>query len=268
MAELIITLGFGPCLEGGRTMSYKLPIILIIFGIGFLLHNLGIIGFTPWILLWPGVLIWFGLQQLIQISKERRGSQDSWEIALWLVVVTVGVYLLLPKIGITVPSIPWKLIWPLFLVILGIMLLFPGKKGKAVFKVHFQPGGKTQMREYKRAFMGEFVRGPGSWVLDDSTLHHSIGTVNLDLTHAIIPEREVFLDISGYVGEASIYLPPGLPFKAECSIGLGEITVLDQHESGSGRYVQIQSEGYDQATKKVNIQVHWKIGEINIRQIR
>lgn len=56
MAELIITLGFGPCLEGGRTMSYKLPIILIIFGIGFLLHNLGIIGFTPWILLWPGVL--------------------------------------------------------------------------------------------------------------------------------------------------------------------------------------------------------------------
>ena len=242
-------------------MSYKLPIILIIFGIGFLLHNLGIIGFTPWILLWPGVLIWFGLQQLIQISKERRGSQDSWEIALWLVVVTVGVYLLLPKIGITVPSIPWKLIWPLFLVILGIMLLFPGKKGKAVVKVHFQPGGKTQMREYKRAFMGEFVRGPGSWVLDDLTLHHSIGTVNLDLTHAIIPEREVFLDISGYVGEASIYLP---------DFPLSRVHAWGDHRAGPTRVRAgaTCSQSEEDRHEKVNIQVHWKIWEINIRQIR
>lgn len=246
-------------------MSFT-AIILIAFGLGYLLHNLGLIGFTPWILLWPGVLIWFGIQQLVQISKKRRGSQDSSEIALWLVVVTLGVYLLLPKLGITVPSIPWKLIWPLLLILMGVMLLMPGKK--RVVKIHFESGGARHGLETKKGFVGEFTRGPGSWVLDDLRLHQSIGTVSLDLTNAIIPDREVFLDLTGYVGEASIYLPPGLPFRAECSVGLGELTVLNQNESGASRYIQIQSTDYEQATKKVNIQAHWKIGEISIRQIR
>ena len=70
------------------------------------------------------------------------------------------------------------------------------------------------------------------------------------------------------VGDASIYLPPGLPFKAECSLSLGEITVLDQNESGSGRHITTKSADYDTATRKVNIRVHWRIGEISIRQIK
>lgn len=250
-------------------MSYT-ALILIAFGVGFLLHNLGLIGFTPWVLLWPGSLIWFGLHQLVQISRKRRGTQDSSEIVLWLVVVTLGVYLLLPKLGITVPAIPWKLIWPLLLILLGVMLLLPGKKGSV--KIHIESGGaKHRVKEdveFKKAFLGDFTRGPGSWVLDDLKLHQSIGHVYLDLTKAIIPDREVFLDLSGYVGEASIYLPPGLPFRADCSIGLGELTVLDQNESGANRQIRTQTPDYDGATKKVNIQAHWKIGEISIRQIR
>lgn len=246
-------------------------IILIALGVGFLLHNLGFISFSPLVLLWPGVLIWFGLEQLIHISRKRRGAQDSSEIVLWLFVTTLGVYLLLPKLGLPVPSIPWKLVWPALLILLGVLLLFPGSRGRIV-KVDVRSGGHRggphPTSERRRAIVGEFTRGPGSWALDDLDIYQAVGTVNLDLTNAIIPDREVFLDISGYVGEASIYLPPGLPFTAECSIGLGEITVLDQSESGANRHIHTQSLDYDQATRKVNIRVHWKIGEISIRQIR
>lgn len=247
-------------------MSFTAPIILIAFGIGFLLHNLGIIGFTPWVLLWPGVLIWFGLNQLIQISRKRRGSQDSGEIVWWLFVVTLGVYLLLPKVGIAVPSIPWRVIWPLVLILFGVVQLVPSKR--RIVRVHFEPGGEKHGMEFKKGFIGDYTRGPGSWVLEDMQLHQSVGSVNLNLTQAIVPDREVVLDISGYVGQASIYLPPGLPFKAECSLSLGDITVLDQNESGGNRYIKTQTADYDEATRKVNIRVHWRIGEISIRQIR
>jgi lia operon protein LiaF len=249
--------------------SFSLAIFLIAFGVGFLLHNLGIIGFTPWVLIWPGVLIWFSISQLVRISRERKGSQDSWEIAWWLVVATLGVYLLLPKLGIRVPSIPWGLVWPLVLILLGIAFLIPDRRGKQKsVKIFIGPEGTGHRVEFRRAILGEFTRGPGSWVLEDLSLHQAIGDVNLDLTNAIIPEREVLIDISGYIGEASIYLPPGLPFKAECSVGLGEVSVLDLSESGSGRQITHQSPDYDQAVKKVNITAHWKIGEISIRQIR
>lgn len=246
-------------------MGLSAPLLLIALGVGFLLHNLGIIRFSPWVLLWPGILIWFSVRQLVQISRQRKGNQDSWEIVLWLMLGTVGVYLLLPKIGIPVPTLPWGVIWPLVLILFGVMLLFPGR-GRVV-KINLSSGGK-KTAEHRSALIGEFNKGPGTWVLDDMQIHHGVGSVNLDLTQAIVPDREVFIDISGYVGDASIYLPPGLPFKAECSLSLGEITVLDQNESGSGRHITTKSADYDTATRKVNIRVHWRIGEISIRQIK
>lgn len=242
------------------------PVILIGFGVGFLLYNLQIVSFTPWSILWPVLIIWLAADQLIKIKQRQRGSQDSWDIVLWLIVLTVGVYMLLPIIGIPLPSIPWRVVWPLGLVLLGLLILFPGKN--SFIKVDFAPGGQKKSGEFKSSFVGEFTRGPGNWLLDDTEIRQGVGSVTLDLTQAIIPDREVQIDIFGYVGEASIYLPPGLPFKAECSLSIGEITVLDQNDSGSPRYVKTQSVDYDAATQKVNIRIHWKIGEISIRQIR
>jgi lia operon protein LiaF len=242
-----------------------LPIILIGFGVGFLLYNLQIISFTPWSVLWPTLIIWFAVDQLVKIKKRQRGD-DSWEIALWLIVLTVGVYMLLPIIGLPTPAIPWKVVWPLGLVLVGLLILLPGKS--SIVKVHYMSGEKGTHGKSESALLGDFNRGPGNWVLDDTEIRHGVGSVNLDLTQAIIPDREVHIDVVGYVGEASIYLPPGLPFKADCSLRLGDITVLDHHESGTPRMVQTQSPDYDTATRKVNIRVHWKIGEISIRQIR
>lgn len=242
------------------------PIVLIGFGLGFLLYNLQIVSFTPWSILWPVLIIWLAADQLVKIKRRQRGSQDSWDIVLWLIILTVGAYMLLPIIGIPLPSIPWKVVWPLGLVLLGLLILFPGRN--SFVKVNLTPGGRKRSGEFKSSFVGEFNRGPGNWVLDDTEIRQGIGSVTLDLTQAIIPDREIHIDIFGYVGEASIYLPPGLPFKAECSLSVGEITVLDQNESGTPRYVKTQSADYDTATQKVDIRVHWKIGEISIRQIR
>ena len=242
------------------------PVILICFGVGFLLYNLQIVSFTPWSIMWPTLIIWLAVDQLVKIKKRQRGAEDSWDIVLWLIVLTVGVYMLLPIIGLPTPAIPWRVIWPLGLVLVGLLILFP-QRGSFV-KVDFRQKGKNWNGESRSSFVGDFTRGPGNWVLDDTSISHGIGSVNLDLTQAIIPNREVHIDVFGYVGEASIYLPPGLPFRAECSLRLGEITVLDHNESGTPRHVQTQSQDYDTATQKVNIRVHWKIGEISIRQIR
>lgn len=244
------------------------PIILIGFGVGFLLYNLQIVSFTPWAILWPTLIIWFSAEQLFKVKKRQRGAQDSWDIALWLIVLTIGVYMLLPIIGINMPTIPWKVVWPLALVLVGLLTLLQGKP--PFVKVHLRSGGNPHQSEFKSSssFVGDVNRGPSNWVLEDTEISHGIGTVNLDLTQAIIPDREVHINVYGYIGDASIYLPPGLPFKAECSLSLGEITVLERNESGTPRLVQYESPGYDTATQKVNITVHWKIGEISIRQIR
>lgn len=239
------------------------PVILIAFGVGFLLYNLGLINFTPWDILWPSLIIWLGASQLRRIIKRGNASEDSAGVALWLIVISVGFYLLLPTMGVATPSMPKQIFWPLVLILIGVLKLLPG--GTDV--IRFEYRSKNNDVHVKSSFIGEINRGP-NWVLDDLQLRQGIGSVNLDLTQAMIPDREVNLDIAGYVGEATIYLPPGLPFKAECSLSLGEITVLDHNESGSQKYIKIQSPNYETATQRVNIRVHWKIGEVSIHQIR
>lgn len=241
-------------------------LILILFGVVYLLYNLNIIGFSPWSLLWPGLLIWLATSQLFQ-TRKKDDPEDSWEIALWLAVLALGIYMLLPKLGITVPTIPWKVVWPLVLIAIGALKLFSGKP--SFIRYGYTSSDGTEFRKnYRASLIGEINRGPGSWALDDLKLHQSIGSVNLDLTQAIIPDREVELDVSGFVGDVNIYLPPGLAFRADCKISLGDITVLDHNESGSQRRIEMQSPHYQTATQKVNIRVRWRIGDINIRQIR
>lgn len=252
-----------------RSSSFALA--LIAFGVGFLLYNLRIITFTPWELLWPGFVIWLGFSQLTEAHRRRDRGDNSTQIVIGLILITIGTYLLLPVIGIRVPSIPWRTVWPLALILIGLFRLLPGKMRFKVpgVIINLNPGGENRrFRETRTSLIGEFKRGPGNWVLEDMNLRHGIGSVYLDLTQAIIPDREVFIDVSGYAGEATIYLPPALPYKIECSLNLGEVTVLDINESGSGRHVETKSADYDTASRKVNIRVHWKVGEVSIHQIR
>lgn len=233
------------------------PIILIVFGAIFLLYNLDIINFTPWQIFWPSLIIWFGVNQLRQNIRRGSASRDSAGIALWLIVIAVGFYLLLPTLGITIPSLPWQIFWPIVLILIGVLKLLPGGDDMIKF------GHNGEMRS---SLIGEVIRD-ANWVVDDSRFHHGIGTVNLDLTQAMIPDREITLDVSGYIGEAIIYLPPGLAFRAECALNIGEINVAGRHESGFNKYIKVESPNYNAATQRVNIRVHWKIGEVSIHQI-
>lgn len=242
-------------------------IILIVFGLGYLLYNLNIISFSPWSLLWPCLIIWFSASQLVHTKKRESGPETSWEIALWLVALTFGIYLLLPKLGVSTPTIPWKIIWPAILIAIGTLKLLWGKPHYVKYEYTSSTGQRIN-KNVHNALVGEFNRGPGSWLLEDLRLHQTVGSINLDLTQAIIPNREVELDIYGLVGDTNIYLPPDLPFKAHCSINLGEITVLDHSESGTQRVIERKTGDFDDATQKVNIKVHMRIGDINIRQIR
>lgn len=242
-------------------------LLLILFGVIFLLYNLRIVTFTPWSLIWPGLIIWIGIDQLgDSLRNHRRGRNESWEIVLWITVTALGAYTLLLKIGVNIPTIPWNIIWPTILIIVGLSMLFNKNK---IVKIHKKGNHNTIWnKEYRSSFIGEFNKGPTSWVVEDMQIHQGIGSINLDLTNAIIPDREVIIEISGFIGDTNVYLPPDLPYNVEASLKVGEITILDHNESGTQRYINVKSNDYDRATKKVCISIDWKIGDVNVRQIR
>ncbi|MFO8037292.1 MAG: DUF5668 domain-containing protein [Anaerolineales bacterium] len=102
-----------------RRGSYFGPILLIVIGVIFLAHNLGLIPGQGWEMLvkmWPALLIIAGLDELIR----RQGI--AWPVLL----VGAGTFLLLNNFGPRT-YVTWTKIvqlWPLILIAFGIDLLF------------------------------------------------------------------------------------------------------------------------------------------------
>lgn len=240
------------------------PIILILIGLGFLLANLNIIPLNPWeafINYWPALLLAYGIYSLAKVTaKSIKHRYASVSGLLWsAILIILGLYLLAPRIGWAVAPISWNIVWPAALIAIGLVKLLQDRYG--LFSRTVDAG------QFRTSFVGEVHRGGSSWVLDDMRLRHGVGEVHLDLTQAIIPDREVNIDIGGMVGEVTIYVPSDLPIQAYCESNIGEITILDLHRDGLGNSLSWKSPDYDTATRKVNIAVQWKIGEIKIRRI-
>jgi lia operon protein LiaF len=245
------------------------PLLIIAVGMGYLLHNLGFVAVTPWQILhtyWPALIILHGLRKIADFSRPKgHHPRDGGELVTAVLLVLFGAYLLAPRIGLPVIPISWNVVWPIIIILIGISLLFDKER-----VVKIQVNGDHRDGAAPRAassLVGEIRRGSTSWVLDDTFIRHGIGSVTLDLTQAIIPEREVIIDISGLLGESVIYLPPDLPVKADCQIKAGDITVLDQSDSGIQRRISYISPGYHEAVRRLDIRVRWKAGDIKIRRI-
>lgn len=245
------------------------PVFLILLGVGFLLSNLGLIAMSPWqvfIAYWPLIVVFFGFRMLIS-HMQRVGRDEistNSELVISLLVIGVGMFLLAPRMGFNVPRIPWGLFWPLLLIGMGL--------SKILFSQSSCNGMKTIEKdaseaEGKFSFVGELHRGGSSWTLKDMYLRHLVGEVHLDLTQAIIPDKEVTIDVSGWMGDVNVLLPADLALKVHCSLSMGEIQVLDEKASGFRGVLTTETEGYKEATKKLYLKASWKMGDIKVRRI-
>lgn len=243
----------------------SVPVLLILIGIGYLLANLNIIPLTPWqafIRYWPAILVIYGLNGLIKcFSNIKHQPFSSKKVNLWyyLAFSIIGIVLLAPRIGLEF-SINWNMIWPVLLIFLGLYLLLKdNKKFKKI--VASKPVTKSV------TFVGEYYRAGEAWSLDDMRQHFGIGDITLDITKAIIPDKEVFVQISGILGDATVYVPSDLPVKVNTNIKLGSITLFGQSDSGSNCSMYYESPDYERASRKLNLVLEWTVGEINVRKV-
>lgn len=238
--------------------TISLPLLLILIGIGYLLVNLGVVDQTPWeifLRFWPLIVVYWGAKQLVyglyRLAKGKYFPVTDMVFAAFLLVI--GSYLLAPRLGYEIQIVPWSVVWPILIILLGIALI----NRTTVFS----------NKNSRSSFIGEVTRGGSSWYLEDMSFRHGIGEVRLDLTHAIIPDKTIDIDIQGMIGEVTIYLPADLPLRADCYTSIGDINVLEQSEEGLAKHLVVQTPDYADATRRLNLTVRWKIGEVSVRRL-
>ena len=237
-----------------HSFNVGLPLLIILIGVGYLLANLGMIPITPLqalIRYWPVFLILWGVRIVWDALFSRFRGQKSSSLILGIVLILGGLNLVLRRSGYPGFSLNWGIVWPILVIVLGLELMLKSKRGS---------GSSSPI-------IGDFSRSGEAWYVEDLYLNHFIGDVKLDLTKAVVPNKEIFFDINGSIGDITIYIPHDLPLNVKSNIGIGEIRVLDHGAEGIARSLELRTPDYDEAERKLNLRVFLKIGEITVRRI-
>jgi len=260
--------------------KYIFGITVILLGVYFLLENLGYdIGLNEIInSYWPVIIIIFGLKQLFNglvnfSSGYRRNQWITGALLRGIIVTGIGFILLgnnLSWFSFSLGDI-WDLFWPILIIYIGLKIIFNShihrRKGEKI-EFNFETGFKGSKLNKRKLWFGEAIYGIGeAWQLDDLQIWHGIGESTINLSSAIIPEREVIIELTGIVGEVKVLVPQDLAIKVNVDVSVGEVTVFNHNQSGTSRFISYVSEDYDQVVRKVNLLISLKVGEIKVKRV-
>jgi predicted membrane protein len=193
-------------------------IVLLALGVLLLLDNFDILESGPVLRWWPVVLIAFGLMRMVQ-----PGGGKIFGILL----VIVGAALLLNNLDIT--SIRFWDLWPLFLVLLGVSMLWRRSLVSA-------PRGASSPDNtlYGSAFMGGFERSSASQAFEGGRLSATMGGCEVDLRNAKMKGEEVVIDVFVFWGGIELKVPREWNVQLDVSPFMGGAEDETVHPSVAG----------------------------------
>ncbi|WP_280769271.1 cell wall-active antibiotics response protein LiaF [Salipaludibacillus daqingensis] len=285
-------------------MKNFIGILILSVGIVFLLTNTGLIDLEVtnyFSTFWPAIIILIGLKVLFEglVYFFHGLKRDRWHIGkiLWgAFISTVGIVLLGNNAEWFQYGIGdlWNWTWPLIIVYIGFKVLFdrdgnvvinlgPEEVEKVKRKKKVKKRGSessysfhsigSDERAHKnerkksqnhRTFIGDISLGKQAWEPDGMDISMGIGSIEIDLTKAILKEGDNILDVSSWIGSVEIYVPKEMAVQANVHVKAGEVTLFNDSHAGTGRSAAYTSPGFHQAERKLLLDVDLSIGDVEV----
>lgn len=271
---------------------FIMGLIFLAFGLVYLLSNFGVIDidWSIWDILftyWPLILIFWGLKELLgglarMFTRTRRLRGD---VFFGLVLTVLGVIFQGNKLNWF--YIGWgdifKTLFAILIIYIGYTLIFnPDRSGFVIDlrnkkikedwmdeendEYNFDVRKRNSIPSKRSMLVGSLNFGRGSWNLEDMRIWMGVGEIDVDLSQAIIPDGESYLELSGLVGDINIIVPEDLAVAIEAEARIGDVYVFGNSQSGIQRFRSYQSENYATSPKKVHILVSLTVGDVTIKR--
>lgn len=179
-------------------------------------------------------------------------SPNRWRIFWGGILVIFGILLLLSNLQIVPFGLAdvFRFGWPLFLILLGVLVLVPGSGGGW----SWTPGASTGKRD--QTFNGKEIH--------DLNVSHGLGDYNIDLARAIFPPGTAHVKASHGLGDLNILLPANLPVKVKATVGIGDVSVFGEEADGMGATIEKVSSDFESASSKLELEATLGIGDLGI----
>jgi predicted membrane protein len=189
-----------PCTSAGAQVAIGL--LVVAFGVLFLLDNLGIIYVRNVIFFWPLAFVASGLVALFS-NGPRSGRITG------IVLIAIGAAMLLHRLGYY--FISWRTFWPLVMIAMGGLILYRTMGGGRVVQVRTDPYTKDDAKADNvvdiTAILGGFERRLSATDFRGGEITAIMGGCELDLREAGLTGDAV-INVFAIWGGITIKVPP------------------------------------------------------------
>ena len=188
--------------RAGASSQVVIGLLVVAFGVLFLLDNLNIIYLRHVIFFWPLAFIASGLVALFS-DGPRSGRITG------IVLVAIGVTMSMNRLGYD--FIGWHTIWPLAMIALGALILYRTLGGGRVVQLRTDRYTKDDARSDDvidiTAILGGFERRVSSPAFRGGEITAIMGGCELDLREAGLA-NEAVINVFAIWGGITIKVPP------------------------------------------------------------
>ncbi|NEW09833.1 cell wall-active antibiotics response protein [Paenibacillus sp. SYP-B3998] len=204
---------------------------LLLIGTGLFLLLDRMFGFFPILAI---ILILLGIHRL-RSHRERKGY----------VLIGVGAVILFGDHITIVLSV----------VLISLGLFFIRSK-----RVH-----KDDSYIQKQKLVDSVRLGREPWILRNSSTWYIIGETYIDLSLAILEQRETTVILQGVVGDVDIKVPEDIGVSLNSSVTLGQIQIGSERDTGVMNKLVWESANFEQCDHRVKLVLSYIVGDINVK---
>ncbi|MDP5272513.1 cell wall-active antibiotics response protein LiaF [Chengkuizengella axinellae] len=206
-------------------------LVLIFAGLFLLLGN--IFGF---LIVASLILIWFGVDR-IRIGEKNKGY----------LLLVIGVIILISNH---------------MMFVVGLVLI--------IFGYFYMKSDKQKVDETfieKQNLVQSVKWNKNQWTLKNMMIRSIVGEIHMDVSHALIDERETTIILQGVVGDIDIIVPDHIGVTIDATLIVGEIGVNWEKEAGMMNKFTWASPNYASSDIKLNFMISYIVGDIDIKII-
>ncbi|WNR45521.1 cell wall-active antibiotics response protein LiaF [Paenibacillus roseipurpureus] len=107
--------------------------------------------------------------------------------------------------------------------------------------------------------------GREPWIMRNTSTWYLVGETYIDLSLAILEQKETTVILQGIVGDIDIKVPDDIGVSVTASIMFGQLHIADQREAGVMNKVVWQSDNYVHSDHKVKLVLSFIVGDIKVK---
>jgi predicted membrane protein len=143
--------------------------------------------------------------------------------------------------------------FPTVLILLGVWVLLRPRMVRGDREIHFQ-------------LLGD-VKRMSDWTVQKEEIWSFIGDIDLDLGRAQVPPGETGIHAYNFIGDVEIYVPAGVGLMLVADGFLNSIKWMGAKQDNFFTSSQLTTPGYEQAERRVRVEVTSFIGDIKVHPI-